>query len=114
MPKNPRPAADEIGPSPELVQTDSGPLTDAEKIDEIHAAVRQLNDTVNKLSAFLMAPAKKPSAIDNLVAAIEKLTAETLEQGKTLGVIADALRELGPVADEAEGSTPPPSPGPRP
>lgn len=97
-------------PAEELAQTE---MTTAEKIDEILASVRQLNDTVAKLKTFLEAPAKKPSAIDQLVAAIEQLTKETLTQGETLGVIADALKELAPVADEAGGSTPPPSP-PRP
>ncbi len=89
----------------QTLELEPSELTDSEKIDEIRQSVRQLNDEIRKLSAFLTAPAKKPSAIDQLVAAIEALTRETQEQGKTLGSIAGVLESIAsmPESDTAGG-----------
>jgi hypothetical protein len=93
---------DETGVNYELVDTG---LTTEEKIDEIHNSVRMLVDEVHKLVAHVTAPAKKPSAIDQLVAAITALTEETKRQGEGIDRIAKALDGL--VVEEVP-STPPP------
>lgn len=81
----------ETGIDYELVDTG---LTDAEKIDEIRNSVRMLVDEVHKLVAYLTAPAQKPSALDQLVAALGELTQETKRQGEGIERIAKALDSL--------------------
>jgi hypothetical protein len=93
---------DETGINYELVDTG---LTTDEKIDEIRNSVRMLVDEVHKLTTYLMAPAQKPSAIDQLVAALAALTEETKRQGEGIDRIAKALDGL--VIEEVP-STPPP------
>lgn len=93
---------DETGINYELVDTG---LTTEEKIDEIHNSVRMLVDEVHKLTAYLMAPAQKPSAIDQLVAAIGALTEETKRQGEGIDRIAKALDGL--VVEEVPAAPPP-------
>lgn len=69
-------------------------LTNDEKIDEIRNSVRMLVDEVHKLTAYLMTPAQKPSALEQLVTALAALTEETRRQGEGIERIAKALDSL--------------------